>query len=315
MVKKGDTSKALKKRLEKAGLLENKILEKIQEHPYGLSDYDLASLLQATPIGIKKALERIKNFQDKVITKQLKRKKNIVKFYFPKLDGEEIVHNHFEIDISKMKSSWRDSALIYTDTRENVVVISPKPNRKFENQFFKDQLPIHKQKKKIIFIIPEKISYGLDLKNKEPDYVVEKDHIKIKFTEKEFFLPELKNRKVLILDDKDEIRIKQLIAVLEKKYAIDYFKDQKKAITKLTTKKYDFLILDWIIDDEILEYKKIMSAFHKKNPQGKAVIMTAKSFTRDEIIKFTPKGITWFFDKTLDRLAHRIDDEMRAVLT
>ena len=87
---RGDTSKALEKRLEKAKNLENKILQKIGEHPTGLTIYELASLLKTTPIGIMKAINRIPNKSDKIVSKERKGKKTSCQVLFFK-KGRRII--------------------------------------------------------------------------------------------------------------------------------------------------------------------------------------------------------------------------------
>ncbi len=306
--------KALERRREKAEDLSEKILEKIQEHQYGLTTYDLATLLRTTPLGIQKAIGRIKYFQEKIITKELKRNKQIAKFYFPKNKKGVTALNYFNVDVSQIKSVWKDTGVIYVDARNTIVFVYPKAKSDMDKKFFKELLPVDKKKNILSFIIPEKISYGINLDDKEHIIKIEKDHINIKFEEKIFSLPEIKSAKILILDDRDEIRIKQIKNHLSQNYTVNYFKDQEKLLGELEKKKYDFLILDWYIKEIPLKHKEIMKTFHINNPKGKAVIITGQSFDRDDVIEYTQKGITWFFDKTIDRLPYKIEDEMRAVL-
>lgn len=311
---KGDLTKALKKRQEKAHELEDKIIEKIEEHPYGLTLYDLASLLQVTPLGIQKAIDRIKNIDEKIVIKERKRKNQIAKFYFPKNLQEQKSSNYFEIDVSNQKVDWKSNAIIYVDMRNNQIFVYAKQNPSLEKQFFSQIIPIHVESKKVSFVIPEKISYGFNAENKSPNVIIKKDYLEINYSEKKFQLPEIKGAKILILDDQDEITIKNIKNVLSERHDVEYVTDQKVAINRIKAKKYDFLILDWILDNVPLKHKNIMNEFKQKNPKGKAVIITGGDYSKEDVIKYTPKGITWFFDKTIDRLPYKIEDELRSVL-
>jgi len=314
--RKNPTKEALEKRLGKAQDLSNRILEKIQEHPHGLTKYDLAKYLLVTPLGIQKAVDRIKNLDEKIIVKERKRKKQIAKFYFPRESTtKKNPPNYFEIKIVDSKLKWKEHAMFFLDMRKNQILIYPKSKSTVDKNLFSETIPVHYRNNVLTFIIPEKISYGLETQNKEPIIKIEKDHIIMSFQDREFTLPEIPRSKVLILDDQDIITIKNIKDHLSERHSVDYFKDQNTVLKKLKTKKYDFLILDWILDNVPLRHKEIMQVFLKTNPKGKAVIITSRTYDRDTVIKFTPKGITWFFDKSIDRLAEKIEDEMRGVLS
>lgn len=67
----------------------------------------------------------------------------------------------------------------------------------------------------------------------------------------------------------------------------------------------------WIPNGVVLRYpaKSLILS-----PNGKGVIITGEDYDRKDVLKYTPKGITWFFSKTEDELRYKIEEEMKKVL-
>ena len=332
-----NTSKALEKRLEKAKKLEDKIIEKMGEHPYGLTVYELANLLKTTPAGIIKAISRISNKSNEIGSKERKGKKQVAKYYFlkkgegtsnyseidtstgganPRHDSsKEGPSNYFEIDISDQKIKWKSIGIIYADIRNSKVLLYPKQIPELDKQFFSEKISLYLDSEKLSWIVPEKISYTFDAENRESKSSIMKDHIEIEYTEKKIESSKCKLREILILDDLDvDPAIQNIKRVLGKNHNVELVRNQIDAINKIQTKKFDFLILDWFLGGEKLEHKKIMKEFRRKNAYGKAVIITGQNYGRDEVIEYASRSITWFFSKTRDKLPELIEEEMRKVM-
>ena len=113
---------------------------------------------------------------------------------------------------------------------------------------------------------------------------------------------------ILILDDLDTTTLNAVHKRLTPKHFVKKFKDQNTVINRLKTKKYDYLILDWIIDNKPLKIKTIMKLLRSKNRKGKAIIITGADYTNDDIAKYYNYGVVGMLHKNTSNLLEKIGD-------
>jgi len=292
----------------------------------GLSTYDLAGEFLTSPGTIFKAIEKLNENGQQILSKKIIRNNQTVNIYYTK--ESEIKSTKpksvFSLPKSKIKNSilinsiLKGKAKAYLDIDNNKIFVYPHSRSKLEEEFFSTNIKIKEANNEILFLIPEKISKtnNFNLDDKEIDYEIHKDHIVLLFTDKKYQLPEIKPKRVLIIDDFEDNVIKNIREYLEEKnHKVSYVKSQKIGLEKIKSKSFDFLVLDWAEEHNTsIKHERLMYELFKKNPKGRAVIITGEDFNRDDVIAYTKKGIVWFYDKIEDNLHKKIERDMKSVL-
>ena len=159
----------------------------------------------------------------------------------------------------------------------------------------------------ITFIIPKNFLKKYEFDNKNPKYTWKNNCMIIELHENKN-IQDLPKLCILILDDLDTTTLNAVHKRLTPKHFVKKFKDQNTVINRLKTKKYDYLILDWIIDNKPLKIKTIMKLLRSKNRKGKAIIITGADYTNDDIAKYYNYGVVGMLHKNTSNLLEKIGD-------
>lgn len=278
-----------------------------------LSLVDLASLINKDPTFVKKIMMEI-NTEEKTISIK---KSNITPqnptgiSYINKKPS-----NHFDVYIKEYQINLKKQFqhITYYDNKLQKILIyfddqALKKKEAYSNLDRYDEIKstIKNSNDIITFIIPKNFLKKYEFDNKNPKYTWKNNCMIIELHENKN-IQDLPKLCILILDDLDTTTLNAVHKRLTPKHFVKKFKDQNTVINRLKTKKYDYLILDWIIDNKPLKIKTIMKLLRSKNRKGKAIIITGADYTNDDIAKYYNYGVVGMLHKNTSNLLEKIGD-------
>ena len=228
----------------------------------------------------------------------------------------KIQSNSFSVDVKEYQINLGKESqhVTYYDNKLHRILIyfndqALKRKKVYSNtdRYNKIQCTIKNSKYITTFIISKNAIKKYNFNNENPTYTWE-DNCMIIQLQKNKNIQDLPKLDILIFDDLDKHTLDDVHGYLTPKHYVKKLRNQNTVINRLKTKSYDYLILDWVIDDQPLKIKKIMKLLRIKNPKGKAIIITGADYTNDDIAEYRNYGVIGMIHKNKNNLPEKIGD-------